>query len=203
MATVTVLGRGTATAQPDQVVVAFAITAVAEEPGAAFAEVADRTAALEAVLDEHRVPETHRTTSRIGVSEQRDYDAESAARVRHRATNSLTIRLDDVGGLGPLMSAAVERAQAHVHGPSWRLADPEPLRLESCRLAAVDARRRAQAYADALGLRLGGVEEVSERGTPSFPVAGAARMAVAEVPVHEPGLELVTTVEVTFLVEEA
>ena len=51
-----------------------------------------------------------------------------------------------------------------VSGPTWRLAPDNPARLEACRLAVEDARRRADAYAGALGVELGAVVAMAEAG---------------------------------------
>jgi uncharacterized protein YggE len=70
-----------------------------------------------------------------------------------------------------------------------------------------DARRRADAYAEAAGLELGPIVEVAEVGTER--TGGAMRMAphgvalagraADEMPTHSQGLEIVAGVDVTYL----
>ncbi|HWC31751.1 MAG TPA: SIMPL domain-containing protein, partial [Actinomycetota bacterium] len=77
-----------------------------------------------------------------------------------RASSSVTVRIDDVAIIGKLMSEATGRARAEVRGPWWGVKPDNAARAEACRLAATDARRKAEAYAAALGKRLGDVLEV-------------------------------------------
>jgi uncharacterized protein YggE len=206
MATITVRGQGRVDAQPDEVVVVLRVASVREAPAQAFTDVGERTAALEAVLDELGIAEADRTTGLISVDEYQEHDPTGTPRLRHRAVNALSVRLSGSDQVPALLHAAVERAQAHVQGPSWRLADPSQAQLEACRLAAEDARRRAQAYAEALGLRIGAVERVTEGGDRPVPAGGAYLgyvHAAAEMPIHPSELEVVATAEVTYVLEDA
>ena len=56
--------------------------------------------------------------------------------------------------------------------------------------AARDARRRATAYAEALGLRLGEVELISETPIAAEPPAGMVRMAMDAAPMGAPPVEV-------------
>jgi len=60
------------------------------------------------------------------------------------------------------VSRAVEDAQAEVRDLRWSVSDDNPARRELLGAAAVDATHRADAYAEALGLRRGTVEDVSD-----------------------------------------
>ncbi len=60
--------------------------------------------------------------------------------------------------------AGVAEAGAEVTGPRWSLVPDNPAHEAARRAAASDARRRAEAYADALGLTLGPVAWVAEPG---------------------------------------
>ena len=205
MATITVRGRGTARARPDEVLITFEVVSVGDAPAEAFAEVAERTAELERVLDEVGVPEPARSTSGIGLHPYQEHDPQGAPRTRHRAFNRIGLRLADAERVPQLLRASVERAQAEVQGPWWRLADDNPARLEACRLAAGEAGLRAEAYAAALGLRLGPVETVAEvtgGGEVGRPALGFT-LTDAETPLHPGELEATTAVDVTYATEPA
>jgi uncharacterized protein YggE len=73
------------------------------------------------------------------------------------------VTITDLAQVGPLIAALAE-ADAIVHGPSWELDAGHVAHDEARRAAAQDARRRAQAYADALGVRLGRLAWASEQG---------------------------------------
>ena len=106
-----------------------------------------------------------------------------------RAGGPCTTLVELVGldALGPLMAGLVE-AGAAVTGPEWTLAPTNPAHAEARRAAAEDARLRATAYAEALGLELGPVAWVSEPGLrPDVPAGGGARSAGADSPRPPPG----------------
>jgi uncharacterized protein YggE len=70
--------------------------------------------------------------------------------------------LTDATLVGRLMTEAASRAAAQIEGPWWRVLPNNPARLEACRQAAGDARAKAQAFAEALGGRLGPIAWIRE-----------------------------------------
>jgi uncharacterized protein YggE len=127
----------------------------------------------------------------------------------YRATNHVVVRLDAAEMAGRLMNEAVTRAQARVNGPRWRFKLENPARAEACRQAAADARRKAEAYAAALGMRLGPVLRVAESGADSGGEAAALPPMIREGPgpsdmqIEAGRLDVAATVEVTFALEPA
>lgn len=133
--------------------------------------------------------------------------AASALTVAARLSGELVTVLSEPNRIGRLMSQAVARARARVDGPPWRFKPDNPARAEACRQAATDARRKAGAYAGALGLRLGEVLKVAEPGTDHDPEAGLASALLRDAPgptdmqVRAGHLDVEATVEVTFALE--
>jgi hypothetical protein len=91
-----------------------------------------------------------------------------------------------------------------VRGPTWWIAPGNQARLAACRQAAAEAKRKAEAYADALGLHLGDVAEIREPaggGIEPRPLGGPIALRAAPAPTLEvdPGeLQVKAQVEVTF-----
>ena len=195
--------------EPDEAVLSFEVVAVADGAADAFNSVGRRATALAAVLDEARIDRARRSTTRIALHEQQEFDAAGQPRRTHRASTTVSVRFDEADAIPPLLQTAVERADAYVHGPSWRLSDPRDAAAEACRRAVADATGRAEAYAAALGSRLGPVETVEEVGAgETVPVAlhfAAARAAAAaEPPPLYPGeLQVSALVDVVFALEPA
>ena len=132
--------------------------------------------------------------------------AKSAGDIRRPVTTAL--RLADAAALGPLLVQAVAEVDPQVSGPTWRLAPENPARLEACRLAVADARRRAEAYVEALGVALGPVVALAEAGT-SHGTDGWLRLGPGEFdqpmmmkasgPSIEPGdIDVTASVDVVF-----
>jgi uncharacterized protein YggE len=81
-----------------------------------------------------------------------------------------------------------------------------PARAEACRQAIADARQKAEAYSQALQLRLGSVETVTEAEAAGrhghFPAGVALAAAGPELEINPGQLEVSAAVDVTYLLEE-
>lgn len=99
---------------------------------------------------------------------------------------------------------------AHVTVSSLRFSfsDPAPLLDEARRLAAEDARSRAEALAEASGVELGGLLSLREMSSPSLPPIVYAERATADVgdgsatPIFAGTSEVVVSVEAVFSVAD-
>lgn len=212
--TVTVRGEATVPAKPDEVLVAIEVNVLEGTAEAALSEAALRSERLEAALTSLSIPEDRRATAGVTVKEEREYERNRFVSKGYRATNRILIRLDDAAPLGRLIREATEQAQARVDGPWWRVKLENPARVEACRQAATEARRKAEAYAGALGAKLGAVIAVTEPGLARPRPTGemgqmralAATAVVAapppEVEVHPGELDVSAAVEVTFALDQ-
>ena len=107
-----------------------------------------------------------------------------------RATEDVTLRLDDVGALEEVLTAVVASEPATMNGPNWQLTDPAAARRTAQERAVADARDRAEGYAAALGGRLGALLRLSEAGGGGAePRAFAMAREAAAPDVRELGLE--------------
>lgn len=75
------------------------------------------------------------------------------------------MRLSDPELIGRLIARATADLAAQVNGPHWLISLTNPVRLEAARRAAADARRKAQAYAEGIGAKVGRPVELSEPNT--------------------------------------
>ncbi len=201
-ATVTARGSAVVAGRPDEGTWTIDLSAVAETPDAALAQVGDRATALTGLLDELGIPAEKRSTTGVTVREEFTHTDGASTPAGFRAQNLTTVRLSDPAGAGPLLQGATQRAQAEVRGPSWWIAPDNPARLEASRRAALEAKRKAQAYAEALGLALGAVAEIREPPAGASPLARASALTMA-VDVDPGELQVEAQVEVTFLLEDA
>jgi uncharacterized protein len=117
------------------------------------------------------------------------------------------VRLTDAEIASRLIGAATRRVEAEVSGPYWRVALGNPARQEACRQAAVDARRKAEAYADALGVRLGALIRVGEPSSSRYErgemlTLSRASHAEPDIGIEAGEMDVGATVEVTFLIEQ-
>jgi uncharacterized protein YggE len=210
-AKVKVRGEGVVSATPDEVAVALEVSVLEKSPEAALAEAGTRSQALDALFEELGLPKGSRSTSGVSVAEERTWEKDREVFRGYRAVNRVVVRMPDPSPLGRLMTEAASRAQARIDGPWWKVAPDNPARAEACRQAAADARRKADAYASALGVRLGSVLLVSEprvgvgpQGKVEFAQLAVPRgaQAAADVPVQSGDLDVSAAIEVTFLIEQ-
>ena len=209
-ATVTVRGEAVVRGKPDQVELSLEVSALEQSVDAALTETAKRSGALEEVLREVGVGPDDYTTTGVSVQEEREYERERTVHRGYRGRDHMVVRLSDPSVAGSLMRLAAERAAARIAGPWWRIDSDNPARAEACRRAAADARRRAEAYAQTLGARLGAIVEINETevrlrgGYGRFPtgVALAASGEEPEVGLHPGNLDVAAEVDVTFALEQ-
>ena len=197
MATLTVRGQGVALGRPDEVRVVLVVSAYGDDPGAAYDEAAQRAKELEQVLDELEVPQRGRLAAAVFVRDAEEYGGPSR-RGRYVASSRTTVRLSDPALAEGLLRAAVERGGGF-EGPSWILGPDHPARLEACARAAGDARRRAEAYATALGGSLGALVSAAEPGA-STPARAASFGPVFEssMPVDAGDVDVTAALDVTY-----
>jgi uncharacterized protein YggE len=198
--TVVVRGHAAVPAEPDQLQVTLTVSAVMGTADGALAEAGRLNAELGRVLDELAIGACDRSQSGLMVREEFERVEGRWARRGYRAANVVAVRMTDPTHVGRLLREAVDRAGVQVDGPRWRCRPEHPARVEACRQAAVDARRKAAAYAAALGLRLGAVLRVDEPGADN---AGGTRPAPAPTDMRTQAghLDVESTVEVTFALE--
>lgn len=203
--TVTVRGYASIRSEPDEAVVWITLSALDEAPGTALTDVSARTAALVTLLDEVGVAKADRSTTGITVSEEFDHTAEKGRRsLGHRATSRIRMRLSDPETIGQLIMETTGNLAARIDGPQWLISLDNPVRLEAARRAAADANRKAQAYAEGVGAKLGQLVRLSEPGVHSETPIHMSRAAVSlsgSIPVEQGEHEIGASIEATFMLE--
>ncbi len=207
-ATVRVVGEAAIRTEPDEAFVWITLTAVHESPGPALADVAKRSEALAALLDELEIAPEHRSTAGVTVVEEFDHTSEGRRSLGHRALASMSVRLADPTLIGRLMMDATDGLDARIAGPSWRVSPTNPAWLEAANQAAAAAKAKAAAYAAGVNARLGRLLALSEpehghgRGMIQ-PLAARAAAHGPDMPVAAGEQEVVASIQATFELTEA
>lgn len=95
--------------------------------------------------------------------------AEALADVQPKsASRTIEVRLRDPASFDRVRDAAEVAGAANVSGPVFSLADEGPARAAAKADAIARARDHAAAYARTLGLRVGRILRISERGSPNL-----------------------------------
>jgi hypothetical protein len=112
-------------------------------------------------------------TSSLSVDPQMDEDrAEREGRAPritgYMAKNALELRIRDLARAPEMIDALFEAGANSVEGPIFSLSDPRPAEREARRKAVAAAREQAETYADALGMRIARVLQLSEASETAF-----------------------------------
>ena len=217
--TVTVRGEALVPGEPDEAHVFLEIKAVEKSSQKAMADASERSDRLRALFEELDIPTLARATSGISVGDEWEWSSGKRKHLGYHAVNRVSVRLDDVEVVTRLIAEATKRCDATVRGPQWEIAPANPARVEAFRTAAEDARRKAEAYASALGARLGDVLSVIEPGLAvrthqrheivpvpapaAAPGAASAPAPAPDIQVDAGALDISAAVEVTFALEQS
>ena len=96
----------------------------------------------------------------------------------YQASNTVNIKVRDIGKLGEVLDALVASGANQVHGPSFEIDQPEAVYDEARQAALKQAQARAEMYAQSLGLRVRRIVSISEGGGFQPPVPMMKAMAM-------------------------
>jgi|SRR5690606_3569375 len=199
----TVNADGSSEARPDMAIVNLGVTTEGQTAAAALAENARRMTALTAALRRAGIAERDIQTSNVSVYPQQVYGEGQAPRITgYQANNSVTVKVRRIDNTGRVIDAAVGAGGNTVNGVSFTHADPDAQLDVARRDAIAEARRRAELYASALGMRVNRIVSVSEGGgyAPPMPVALERFQAqdAAATPISPGEIETRVSVNVMF-----
>ena len=195
-----VTGEGVAHGTPDRCLIHFALNVTADTAANALDQLAAlATRSIQALHAAGIEPKDVQTTN-LSLHDYHERE-HVAARV---ASHQMTVKSRSVEEVGHLLASLSEVAgdSLQVHRMQLAVSDAETLQVSARREAVLDATARAQQLAEAAGVTLGRILEISEGqvATAARRVArGAAGVSLAAVPMPaEPG-EVTSPVAVTVI----
>jgi uncharacterized protein YggE len=194
--TITVTGTGIVTSVPDRATFTFTVETRAKTATNALAQNNDAAAAVIAAVKGAGVPAAAIQTSQVALMQQSSPDGTSI--VGYVASNTITVKTD-LGRSGKLVDAAVNAGATGFGGPMLSVSNEDQLYRDALKKAVDDSKAKAQALADAAGLKLGAVQSVTEGTTSGPPIPMAAKAAdSASVPVEAGTQDIQATATVTY-----
>jgi hypothetical protein len=160
---VIVRGEGEARVLPDRAVIHITVDGDANTREDAYAATAPNAKAVDDVLTGHEAAIDRSSTAALVVHPKTRWRRGEQVRTGWRASRTSVVEVVDFSHLGDMI-AELSVAGGSVVGPQWLLDATNEVHGEIRRLAAEDARRRAEVYAATLGLRLTGIAWVAEPG---------------------------------------
>ncbi len=173
-------GYGVASGVPDIVVLSLGVEATAGTVSEARADAARAFDAIVAALRSAGVADDDIRTTQFSVYPRYDYRNDSQQLIGFQVSNSLSVTLRDVDGAGGVVDRAVEAGGdlTRIHGISFQVEDTAALEREARISALQDAVKKADLYAEQLGVSRGALVSVSESSSDPYPFAVAeSRMA--------------------------
>jgi uncharacterized protein YggE len=190
---ITTAGHGRIEVAPDQASISIGGQAQRPTASEAMAEVS-RTAGqtLERLRGLGIRPEAMRTSAvQVFPIYTSPRDGSAPQITGYRATYQLTVILSDLTLVGRAIDASIQAGANVVQGLTFGLRDASRPRNEALALAVRDAREKGEAIAQAAGLRITGIERITEEAASVQPRELRVAAAPAATPI-EPGTVFVT-----------
>lgn len=177
-----VSATGEASRAPDVATASAGVVTQAADASAAMRENAAQMARVMEALRGAGVAERDIQTTGISIHPVYRHAQDEEPRITgYSASNTVSLKVRDIGKLGKVLDALVASGANQVHGPSFEVDKPEEAYDEARRAALAKAKARAEMYAKELGLRVRRIVSIDEGAgfRPPMPVPMLA-MARAE-----------------------
>lgn len=204
MGGITVQGAGLAVRAPDLGRVTLGVEVTEVGAADAQARASERMAAVIEAVRGAGVAARDIATARIALGAAWDYSGVAPRMTGYTATQTLAVRVRELGALGGVIDAAVRAGATTVESVSLEVADQAAALAEARDAAMADATAKATALARAAGVSLGRAVAIREGVSGGIPVpmfkAARMEMAAAAPPVEAGETELSVALEVTFAI---
>ncbi len=169
---ISLTGHGEVRAVPDMAVINMGVVSSAETARAALDANTKAMTELMANLKAASIDDKDISTSNFSVNPRLDYGQNGGQvpkLVGYDVTNSVTVIVHKIDGLGALLDKAVSSGSNQINGISFSVSKPDDAMDEARKLAVKDATHKAQIYAGAASINLGNIMSISESGGVSEP----------------------------------
>lgn len=205
MTTLVVSSQADVNAAPDIAEVTAGVMTTALTAQDALKQNSEKMNAVFAALKKVGVAEKDIQTSGINVNAQYNYqDNQSPKVIGYQAVNNVNVRFRDLKNVGPILDTLVAQGANQLNGPNFTVENPDPL-LDGARKEAVEkAKKRAELYAAAAGMKVKRIITLSEQSGIEGPRPYAAMKVramaadAAPTPVAAGEVNLNVTVNVTY-----
>lgn len=120
----------------------------------------------------------------------------------YEVRNTVTVKVRDLTKLGGILDKAVTEGSNQIDSLSFDIADKKKLYEEARKAALADARAKAELYAEAAGVKLGRLRELSEQAGAGFPpprpMMRMEMKAQADVPIERGEQDIAVNITTTW-----
>ena len=161
---ITVNGTGETQVSADTAVITLGVSARDKDVLKAQQKVNDAIAAIRQALIAKGVREENINTDYISIYASYSYDGDQEQVEAYSASSTLAIKVTEMGSVGMLIDEAFAAGANTLNGISFSASDTRAAGEESLKKAVAEAKARAEALAEASGLKITGIEIISEGG---------------------------------------
>ena len=198
----TVQGDGKVSASPDMVTIVLGVeTQNASAAGAVQENAGLMNATINALLDAGIAEKEIQTSSFSLTTMPQDQPKTASEKPKapvFLATNQVTVKLNNTTDVGRVLDAAVSAGSNSIQQVSFDLRDPSPQNDRAMTLAIENAQRQAEVAANAAGVKLGRILELTEGYGFVAPTAKSALFANVATPIQPGELEVSASVTVIY-----
>jgi uncharacterized protein YggE len=150
---------------PDVATISAGVVTQAADANGAMRANAQQMDKVMAAVRAAGIAERDIQTSGINVNPQYRYaENQPPAITGYQASNTVNLKVRDIGKLGRVLDALVASGANQVNGPSFEIDQPDAAYDEARRAALDKAQARAAMYAKTLGLRVRRIVSIGEGG---------------------------------------
>lgn len=197
-------GTASVSAVPDEAVVTAGVSTKAESARAALSDNTKRMRQVFGALKDLEIEERDITTSSFNISPNWEHGSTGSRQRGYQVSNQVTVRLRDVTLVGAALDTLVRAGANQAGGVQFIVKNRDEL-LDSARAKAVGkAKDRATLYAEAAGVKLGKIIEITEgghRGGPQ-PMAYGRAASLEAAPIAAGEQELSVSVTITWALDD-
>jgi uncharacterized protein YggE len=158
---VSAYGAADVKAMPDLVRARFKVSRTEQTPSDAFAVASEAVRAVRAAVRQHGVPDAAVERSRLNLRSAYSYGSERKF-VGYQCEASFSVESEHLDSVQPLLVDLVAAGANEIDAVEFDVAGKAELRARARRAAVAAARRKAELYAEAAGVRLGAVLHIED-----------------------------------------
>ena len=165
---ITVTGTGEVRVSADTAIISLGVNARDKDVLKAQQRVNETIAAIRTALIEQGVKEENINTDFINIYPLYDYSNDQEQLAAYNASSTLAIKVTDMESVGSLIDVCFAAGANTLNGISFSASDTEEAKTEAMKKAVTDAKTKAEILAEASGLKIIGIEIISEGGVYSY-----------------------------------
>lgn len=165
---ISVTGTGETQVAADTAVISLGVSAQDKDVLAAQKKVNETIASIRKALIDKGVSEAFINTDYMNIYVIYDYSNDQEQLTAYNANSTLAVKVTDMESIGTLIDASFSAGANTLNGITFSASNTDKAKTESLQKAVADAKAKAETLAEASGLRITGMDAVSEGGVYSY-----------------------------------